>query len=327
MKGISKRALIFGVSGQDGAFLAQHLLEQGYDVHGTSRGTRAVTAGNLSQLGIADRIRIHTVDPNDRGQVAEIIQLVSPFEIFNLSGQSSVSLSFSHPRQAFDSHVVGTMNILEAIRTQPLECRFFCASSGEIFGEVEPSMPAREDTPISPCTPYGAAKAAATLMVKSYRESFGLFVCSGQLFNHESPLRPDNFVAQRIVRGAVAIAMKRAERLKLGNLQIVRDWGWAPDYVECMALMLQQDVPRDYVIATGVPTSSESFVEIVFSRFGLDWRAFVTVDQSLFRPIDIKNSVGDARLALADLGWSARVRMPELADRLAAAAFALGGSR
>jgi GDPmannose 4,6-dehydratase len=326
MKGVAKRALIFGVSGQDGSLLAQYLLGLGYEVHGTSRSAPSTAKGNLSQLGISERIRHHSVDPNDPGQVAEIIRTVAPFEIFNLSGQSSVGLSFSQPREAFDSHVVGTMNILEAIRTQPLECRFFCASSGEIFGEIEPSAPASEDSLIRPCTPYGAAKGAAALMVKSYRECFGLFVCSGHLFNHESPLRPDSFVAQRIVRGVVAIAMQRAERLTLGNLKVVRDWGWAPDYVECMALMLQQDTPRDYVIATGVPISLEAFVELVFIRFGLDWKEHVSIDKSLFRPSDIKSSVGNPQAAFADLGWRARVRMPELADRLAGAAFARAGS-
>lgn len=320
MKGIAQRALIFGVAGQDGALLAQHLLGQGYEVHGTSRRTDAA-GGNLQTLGIADRIAIHTVDPNDSVQVMEVLAAVRPFEIYNLSGQSSVSRSFAEPRATFDSHVGATLTILEAIRTQSLDCRFFHASSGEIFGETGPS-PATETSPIAPSTPYGAAKAAATLLVKNYRDAFGLFACSAFLFNHESLLRPDSFVAQRIAKGAAAVRMKRAGQLRLGNLQIVRDWGWAPDYVECMAKMLRQDEPRDIVVATGIATSLEQFVTRVFSRFDLDWKDYVVRDDALLRPIDIRVSVGDPRTAEQRLSWRATVRMPEVADRLADAALA-----
>lgn len=323
MKGIAQRALIFGVTGQDGALLAQHLLAQGYDVYGTSRRAN-VAGGNLQALGIEGRVRIHTADPTDGAQVTDLLGAVRPFEIYNLSGQSSVGRSFAEPRATFDSHVGSTLAMLEAIRTQSLDCRLFHASSGEVFGETGPS-PADENAAIAPCTPYGAAKAAATVLVKSYRDAFGLFACSGFLFNHESLLRPESFVAQRIAQGAAAIRLKRAGQLKLGNLQIVRDWGWAPDFVECMAGMLRQDEPRDTVVATGVATSLEQFVAQVFARLGLDWKAHVVRDDALLRPTDIRVSVGDPRAAELRLGWRARVRMPEVADRLADAALARVG--
>lgn len=323
MKGIAQRALIVGVTGQDGALLAQHLLAQGYEVHGTSR-RKDVAGGNLQTLGIMDRIRIHSVDPNDDAQVTDLLSVVRPYEIYNLSGQSSVGRSFAEPRETFDSHVGSTMTMLEAIRARSLDCRFFHASSGEIFGETE-QAPATETSPIAPCTPYGAAKAAATLLVKSYRDAFGLFACSGFLFNHESLLRPASFVAQRIAQGAAAIRLKRATQLKLGNLQVVRDWGWAPDYVECMARMLRDDEPRDTIVATGVATSLESFVAQVFSRLDLDWKDCVVRDDALLRPNDIRVSVGDPRAAEQRLGWRAKVRMPEVADRLADAALARAG--
>jgi GDPmannose 4,6-dehydratase len=320
MKGISRRALIFGVTGQDGTLLAQLLLNQGYEVHGTSR-RQGAASGNLQRQGVRERVRVHTVDPNNIVQVREVLATVRPFEVYNLSGQSSVGLSFTQPRETFESHAGATLNMLEAIRAEALDCRFFHASSSEIFGDTG-EVPANEASIADPCSPYGVAKAAATLLVESYRDLFGLFACSGFMFNHESPLRPESFVTQRIAHGAAAIKMKRADRLSLGNLQIVRDWGWAEDYVECMARMLQQDEPRDYVVATGVASSLESFVDRVFCRFDLDWTDFVEVDDKLLRLNDISVSVGDPRLAEQRLGWRARVRMPEVADRLADAALA-----
>jgi GDPmannose 4,6-dehydratase len=320
MNEMSQRALIFGVTGQDGALLAQHLLAQGLEVHGTSRGGSKV-AGNLRELGIADQIRVHQVDPVDEPQVAQVLSAIRPSQAYNLSGQSSVGLSFAKPRETFDSHVGSTMAILEAIRAHVPGCRFFHASSGEIFGETG-SSPATETSALAPCTPYGVAKAAATLLVRNYRDVFGLFACSGFLFNHESLLRPESFVAQRIAQGAAAIKLQRADQLKLGNLQVVRDWGWAADYVTCMARMLQQDEPRDAIIATGVATSLEQFVARAFERLGLDWQQYVVCDDALLRPSDIRVNVGDPRLAERLLGWRAQVRMPEVADRLTDAALA-----
>jgi GDPmannose 4,6-dehydratase len=319
MTDVSQRALICGVTGQDGALLAQYLLTLGYEVHGTSR--REGASQNLQQLGIAERVRLHRLDPADATQVSELLAAVRPFEIYDLSGQSSAGLSFEKPRETFVSHVSSTLAILEAVRTSKLDCRSFHASSGEVFGETAVS-PADEGTALAPCTPYGAAKAAATLLVKSYRDAFGLFACSAFLFNHESLLRPERFVTQRIAQGAAAIKTGRAAELKLGNLKVVRDWGWAPDYVECMRKMLQQDRPRDYVVATGVGASLEEFVERVFRRFDLDWKEYVVRDESLVRRVDIPVSVGNPRAAEQHLGWRAQARMPEVADRLADAAFA-----
>lgn len=320
MKGIPQRALIFGVTGQDGALLAQHLLAAGYEVHGASRRAHAA-AGNLQTLGIHDRVRMHAVDPLDGGQVTDLLGAVRPFEIYNLSGQSSVGVSFGQPRETFDSHVSSTLSILETLRLQLPDCRFFHASSGEVFGETGQAG-ADENAAIAPRNPYGVAKAAATLLVKSYRDLFGLFACSAFLFNHESLLRPESFVAQRIARGAAAIKTGRATELRLGNLQIVRDWGWAPEYVECMAKMLQQDEPRDTVISTGVASSLQSFVERVFGHLDLDWKEYVVHDKALLRAADIGMNVGDPRSAAQRLGWTARVRMTEVADRLADAALA-----
>lgn len=323
MKGISQRALIFGVTGQDGALLAQHLLAQGYEVHGTSRRAGA-DAGNLQQLGVANRVRIHTIDPNDNAQVSDLLGAVQPFEVYHLSGQSSVGLSFDRPRETFDSHVGSTEAILKGIRARSLDCRLFHASSSEIFGETGEGG-ADESSATAPCSPYGEAKVAATQLVKSYRDAFKLFACSGFMFNHESVLRPERFVTQRIAQGAAAIKLKRAGQLRLGNLQIVRDWGWAPDYVDCMARMLRQDEPRDTIVATGVAVSLKFFVERVFSRLDLDWKACVVRDDALLRANDIRVSVGNPRAAEQHLGWRARVRMPEVADRLADAALARAG--
>jgi GDPmannose 4,6-dehydratase len=253
--------------------------------------------------------------------VADVLGALQPFEIYNLSGQSSVGRSFAEPRETFDSQVGSTQAMLEAIRAHALDCRFFHASSSEIFGDTGQSR-ANESTPFAPCSPYGVAKAAATLLVKSYRDAFGLFACSAFLFNHESVLRPESFVTQIIARGAAAIRLKRADQLKLGNLRIIRDWGWAPDYVECMAKMLRQDEPRDTVVATGVATSLEEYVARVFSRLELDWKDCVVQDEALLRPTDIAVSVGDPRAAAERLDWRAKVCMPEIADRLADAALA-----
>jgi GDPmannose 4,6-dehydratase len=318
MKGVSQRALICGATGQDGALLAQHLLTLGYEVHGTSR--REGVAANLQRLGIADRIRLHRLDPSDAGQVSDLLAALRPFEIYDLTGQSSAGLSFEQPRETFVSHVDSTLAILEAVRVSSLDCRSFHASSGDIFGET--TQPADESAPVSPCSPYAAAKASASLLVKSYRDAFGLFACSAFLFNHESLLRPERFVTQRIAQGAAAIKTRRATELRLGNLNVVRDWGWAPDYVECMHKMLQQDRPRDYVVATGVGASLEQFVERVFRRFDLEWKEHVVRDESLLRRVDIPISVGNPRAVEQHLGWRAQTRMPEVADRLADAALA-----
>ena len=312
----AKCALIFGMTGQDGAYLAEFLLGRGYQVHGTSR-TAAGTAGNLQRLKLQDRVRLHTVSPVVSAEVHDIVKAVQPTEIYYVAGQASVVVSFEDPVATFSSHVTGLLNVLEAMRAAKPDARLYSASSGQVFGDRP--TPSAEDCPFNPCSPYGAAKVASMQMIKIYREVHGIFACAGITFNHESPLRPASYVPVRIVQGAFDIAQKRRTSVQLGNLHVVRDWGWAPEFVECFWLMLQQPVPEDFVIATGIGSSLQDFVDRAFKRFGLNWRDHVTTDASLLRPADIAVSIGNPAKARAKLGWQARVTMPEIADRLAEA--------
>ncbi|HUI18751.1 MAG TPA: GDP-mannose 4,6-dehydratase [Alphaproteobacteria bacterium] len=308
-------ALIFGISGQDGAYLARLLLERGVAVHGTSRDREMASFANLHRLGIGERVHLHSAVPSDFRSVLQVISKVRPTRIFNLASQSSVGLSFDQPIETLDSIIGGTLNILEAIRTLALEARFYNASSSECFGNTE-REPANEETPFRPRSPYGVGKAAAFWAVANYRESYDLFACSGVLFNHESPLRPMRYVTQKIVSGAADIAQGVAEHLSLGELDIARDWGWAPEYVEAMARMLEFDRPEDFVIATGRLSTLEDFVRQAFGYFGLDWRRYVAIDPELKRPSDIRVSVGNPTKAERLLGWHAETTMPALVDRL-----------
>jgi GDPmannose 4,6-dehydratase len=309
-----RRALIFGVSGQDGAYLAQRLLGDGYQVYGTSRDRELANLANLRRLGIAERITLLSASLVDFRSVLQAISDVRPTEIYNLSGQSSVGLSFNVPVETFDGIVVGTLNILESIRFLKSEIRLYNACSSEVFGDV--SRPADEETPFRPRSPYAVAKAAAYWAVANYREAYGLFACSGLLFNHESPLRPARFVTRKIVQGAVEIAQGRAGSLELGNLDVSRDWGWAPEYVHAMALMLQRDAPEDFIIATGKAASLEDFVDRAFNAVGLNWREHVRSDPSLRRPSDLSYSVGRPAKAESELGWTAQTRTPDVVDLL-----------
>lgn len=307
--------LIFGISGQDGAYLARLLLDRGFVVHGTSRDREMSRFANLVRLGVREKVHLHSAVPSDFRSVLQVINRVQPARIYNLASQASVGLSFDEPIETLDSIVGGTLNILEALRTFGREIRFYNASSGECFGNTD-SGKANEETAFRPRSPYGVGKAAAHWAVANYRESYDLFACSGILFNHESPLRPSRYVTQKIVTGAADIAEKKIERLRLGELNIARDWGWAPDYVDAMARIVEHDEPQDFVIATGNGSSLEDFVSRSFSYFGLDWRAYVEVDQALKRPSDINVSVGDPGKAERVLGWRATTRMPALVDRL-----------
>lgn len=315
MKSLGKTALIFGISGQDGSWLARLLVEKGYTVHGTSRDREASGFANLMRLGLRDRVRLHSAVLNDFRSVAQVISDIRPAEIYNLAGQSSVGLSFEQPVETLDSVIHGTVNILEAIRFLGLETRFYNASSSECFGNTD-GGPADENHPFHPRSPYGVGKAAAYWAVANYRESYDLFACSGILFNHESPLRPARYVTQKIVRGAADIAEGKAERLTLGNLSIARDWGWAPEYVDAMWRMLNHDTPEDFVIATGQAHRLEEFVALAFQHFGLDWRNHVVVDEGLLRPSDISLSVGDPGKAKRLLGWQAETAMPGVVAKL-----------
>ncbi len=311
VEGAVKRALICGISGQDGAYLAQLLLDQGYEVAGTSRDAQISHFGNLEAMGIRQRIRLLTMAPNDFRSVLQVISDVMPDEIYNLTGQSSVGLSFQQPVETFEGIVGGTLNLLEAIRFLQYPVRLYNACSGECFGDTEGKI-ADEATAFRPKSPYGVARAASFWMLANYRESYDLFACSGILFNHESPLRPARFVTRKIVSTACRIAAGSKERLQLGNVSVIRDWGWAPEYVEAMWKMLQQDRASDYVIATGESHSLQEFVSLVFECCGLDWREHVDIDHSLERPSEIKFGCGNAAKAERELGWKARYRMPDV---------------
>lgn len=303
-------ALICGVSGQDGAYLAQLLLGKGYTVHGSSRDAQTASFGSLKRLGIFGNVRLESTTLTDFRSVLQTIERVRPDEIYNLAGQSSVGLSFEQPVETLESVTIGTLNLLEAIRFGKRQVRFYSAGSGECFGDA--ALPANEDTAFRPRSPYAVAKSAAYWIVANYAEAYSLFACTGILFNHESPLRPDRFVTKKIVAGACRIAGGSKETLRLGNMAIQRDWGWAPDYVEAMWRMLQQDSPASYVIATGKSSSLEQFVDGAFRQVGLDWHDHVEVDPTLFRPADLTYSAANPARAAERLGWSAKLGMTDV---------------
>ena len=311
---MKNKALIFGISGQDGAYLARLLLDKGCEVHGTSRDHEASAFRNLELLGIKDRVRLHTLVLSDFRSVFSVIEKVRPQELYNLSGQSSVGLSFSLPVETFESIAVGTLNVLECMRMLKLDVKFYNAGSGEAFGNAPHG--ANEETLFQPKSPYATAKAAAHHSVAIYREAYNLFCCTGILFNHESPLRPARFVTKKIVSAAARIKNGSGEKLELGRIDIRRDWGWAPEYVEAMWRMLQQDQPDDYVIATGISTSLQDYVGKVFECLGLDWREHVMLNPGLKRPSDIDISFGRAAKAEKILGWQAKVQIPEMISRM-----------
>ena len=313
------RALICGVGGQDGAYLAKLLLSKGSEVWGTSRDAQASEFRNLTTLDIADRVTLCSMAPNDFRSVLSVVARCKPDEIYFLAGQSSVGLSFDQPVETLESITIGTLNVLEAVRFVSKDIRIYHASSSECFGDVG-KLAANEKTAFAPRSPYAVAKASAHYMVANYREAYGLYACSGLLFNHESPLRPARFVTRKVVDAAVRIARGSNEKLILGRLDISRDWGWAPDYVEAMWRMLQQTQPRDYVIATGVTTSLEEFVSAVFSHLNLNWREHVINDSMLYRPSDISYSQADPSRVMQELGWQASVAMPARAGLLVEAA-------
>ncbi len=308
------KALIFGISGQDGAYLARLLLEKGYEVHGTSRDHEASSFRNLELFGIGKKVILHTLVLSDFRSVFSVIEKVRPQELYNLAGQTSVGMSFAQPVETFESISVGTLNVLECLRMLKLDVKFYNAGSSETFGNTPDG--ASEATLFQPRSPYATAKAAAHYSVANYREAYDLFCCTGILFNHESPLRPARFVTKKIVSTAVRIKNGSGEKLELGRIDIKRDWGWAPEYVVAMWRMLQQDEPDDYVIATGVTTSLQDYVGEVFKFLGLDWRDFVTLNPGLKRPSDIDISFGRATKAEKVLGWKAMVQLPEMIARM-----------
>lgn len=309
------KALICGVGGQDGAYLARLLLEQGYEVIGTSRDAHATSFPNLQRLGIREQVKTVSMAVNDFRSVFSVLRTNHPDEIYNLAGQSSVGLSFEQPVETLESIVTGTLNLLEAIRFEGRPVRFYNAGSSEAFGDTG-DRPANEGTPFRPRSPYAVAKASAHDLVANYREAYGLFACTGILFNHESPLRPQRFVTRKIVAAAARIAAGSDETLQLGNIEIQRDWGWAPEYVEAMWHMLRLDMPRDLVIATGRTVSLGKFAELAFRYFDLDWRAHVSTDALLLRPTDILAGRADPSLALRVIGWKSQYQVEQVVEAM-----------
>ena len=312
------KALICGVTGQDGSYLAKLLLDKGYDVIGTSRDAMAASLNNLEKLGIKRELTLGSMAINDFRSVLTVIKHYQPDEIYNLAGQTSVGLSFDQPVEAIESIAQGTLNMLESIRFVDKPMRFYNAGSSECFGDTK-AGPANEDTPFQPRSPYAVAKSSAHWLVRNYREAYGIFGCTGILFNHESPLRPERFVTQKIIRGAARIASGNSEILELGNIEIERDWGWAPDYVDAMWKMLQQNRADDYVIATGKSRSLEYFIARTFDWFGLDWQVHVRFNNKLRRPSDIALSQGNPAKAAAELGWKATLDVDAVIDAMCAA--------
>lgn len=306
-----KKALITGISGQDGSYLARLLLGKGYEVYGTARDAQMSSFNNLINLGLIDRVNFHSMALNDFRSVVQILLKVQPDEIYNLAGQSSVGLSFEQPVETLESISVGTLNLLEAMRLTGQTSRLYNAGSSESFGNSD-GEPADEQTPFRPRSPYAVAKATAFWEVANYREAYKLFACTGILFNHESPLRPERYVTRKIVKAACRIAMGSREKLLLGDISIARDWGWSPDYVEAMWLMLQQSAPDDYVIATGETNTLEDFVAEAFTVLKLNWRDHVAFDSSLIRPSEIQFSRGNPDKAARILKWNARYKMRDV---------------
>lgn len=308
-------ALVCGVSGQDGAYLARLLLDKGYHVVGTSRDAQMMSGRGLHALGIADQIELRSMAINDFRSVLSVLAAVRPAEVYNLAGQSSVGLSFDQPVETMESLALGTLNLLEAIRFLDPSIRCYNASSSECFGDTG-GTPACVSTPFKPRSPYAVGKASAFWAVANYRQAYRLHASSGILFNHESPLRPERFVTRKIVAAACRIAAGSCERLELGDLSIERDWGWAPDYVQAMWAMLQQETPDDYVVATGRTVPLTYFVDLVFRELDLDWRQHVDSNPALFRPSDLRTSRANVKRTHEVLGWRHRLEVEDVVRRM-----------
>jgi GDPmannose 4,6-dehydratase len=321
---MSKTALITGITGQDGSYLTELLLSKGYDVHGIVRRSSTFNTDRLDHIYQdphlpGARLKLHYGDLNDGNNLANIMRMVNPTEVYNLAAQSHVRVSFDMPVYTADTDAVGALKILEAVRVQQeatgQSIRFYQASSSEMYGKVQ-EVPQRESTPFWPRSPYGCAKVFAHWITVNYRESYGMHASCGILFNHESPRRGETFVTRKITRAVGRIKLGMQRKLYLGNLDALRDWGFAGDYVEAMWLMLQQPAPDDYVIATGEMISVRSFCELAFGHVGLDYRDFVEVDPRYFRPAEVEQLLGDSTKARQQLGWAPRVNVQTLATMM-----------
>jgi len=314
---MTKRALITGITGQDGSYLAELLLGKDYEVHGVVRRSSSMNRGRIDHLQHANpahqegsRFVLHYGDMTDSGGLNRLVKTVRPDEIYNLAAQSHVQISFDQPEYTGDADGLGTTRLLEAIRTTGAPTRFYQASTSEMFGLTAP--PQNEKSPFHPRSPYAAAKLYAHWMTVNYREAHKLFAASGILFNHESPRRGENFVTRKVTRGIAQILAGKMDKLRLGNLDAKRDWGHARDYVEAMWLMLQQDEPDDFVIATGVTRSVREFVEAAFTTAGLDWDKYVVLDEAFMRPAEVHELRGDPSKAEQKLGWKPRTSFEQL---------------
>ncbi|WP_290056343.1 GDP-mannose 4,6-dehydratase [Amycolatopsis solani] len=309
-------ALITGITGQDGSYLTELLLAKGYEVHGIIRRASTFTTTRIDHLyrdPVRDpgRLILHYGDLTDGCRLANLLAGIAPDEVYHLAAQSHVRVSFDEPVFTGDTTGLGTTRLLETIRMVDLPCRFYQASSSEMFGETPP--PQNEESPLRPQSPYAAAKTYAYWVTRNYREGYGMFAVNGILFNHESPRRGETFVTRKITRAAALIRAGKQDVLHLGNLDATRDWGYAPEYVEAMWLMLQQDRPDDYVVATGKPCTVREFLEHAFTHAGLDWHDHVRFDDRYLRPVEVPALIGDPAKAERELGWRARVHAPELA--------------
>jgi GDPmannose 4,6-dehydratase len=310
-----RKALITGITGQDGSYLAELLLDKGYEVHGLIRRASTFNTHRIDHLykdphEPDKRLFLHYGDLTDGSRLVTLLATIQPTEVYHLAAQSHVRVSFDEPEYTGDTTGMGTTRLLEAIRMIGLDCRFYQASSSEMFGATPP--PQNEETPFYPRSPYGAAKLYSYWMTRNYREAYDLFAVNGILFNHESPRRGETFVTRKITRAVARIKLGREKRLYLGNLQARRDWGYAPEYVEGMWRMLQHDTPSDYVVATGTSYSVRDFVSMAFQHVGLDWEDYVDYDARYERPTEVDSLIGDASKAQAELGWKAQVHGAEL---------------
>ncbi|HVO10761.1 MAG TPA: GDP-mannose 4,6-dehydratase [Vicinamibacteria bacterium] len=319
-----KKALITGITGQDGSYLAELLLEKGYDVHGLVRRSSSFNTWRIDH--VREQLVLHYGDLVDQNSLVRALEALEPDELYNLAAQSHVRVSFDMPEYTTDVTAIGVLRVLDAVRDLGFKTRIYQAGSSEMYGLVQ-ETPQTERTPFHPRSPYAVSKVYGHWMAVNYRESYGMYVANGILFNHESPRRGENFVTRKITLGAAAIKQGRARELRLGNLEAKRDWGYAKDYVEAMWRILQQEQPGDYVIATGETHSVREFCEAAFSCVGLDWREHVKLDQKYFRPAEVDLLLGDASKARRELGWEPRVTFRDLVGLMVKADLEAGGRR
>jgi GDPmannose 4,6-dehydratase len=314
---MSKKAFITGVTGQDGSYLAELLLQKGYEVHGLIRRSSSFNTARVDAIYKHENFTLHYGDLSDAGRLTTLLGITIPDEVYNLGAQSHVKVSFDIPEYSMDIDATGTLRLLEAIRAVGLTktCKFYQASSSEMYGKVV-EIPQTEKTPFYPRSPYGCAKVAAYWLTVNYRESYDMFACNGILFNHESPRRGETFVTRKITRAATRIKLGLQDELVLGNLTASRDWGFAGDYVEAMWCMLQHDKPDDYVIATGETHSVQEFCDLVFTKLGLDYSKYVRIDEKYYRPAEVDILLGDPTKAIQQLGWKPKVSFNGLIDMM-----------